>query len=261
MRVHHSLLFKDWGQWVCESCLPSNVLVTPPSSSHSLSSHGDKDPALADNSEQNYRDDEERELLMDIFRGVQYHSYLPGPQVTWKGGFTILDADQFIDGFQAYPPLRALHRTYQVSRKMPPVLQANLLPRLELWLDLFQDECLCDPKDVALYFFPDDNSARSRESQDWLFEAMDTQNSVLRVCFGGVEAMDVVELLIFTSKHLHLDSSETENFKLGDFLWGIFRDKDDRQADMEDTGSCTVDEVDMVGGKMVGMADVVVSKD
>lgn len=48
------------------------------------SHEGDKDPALADNSEQNYRDDEERELLMDIIRGVQYHSYLPGPEVTWK---------------------------------------------------------------------------------------------------------------------------------------------------------------------------------
>lgn len=43
---------------------------------------------------------------------------------------------------------------------MPPVLRANLLPRSHLWADPFQDECP-ELEDVALYFFPDDNTVRS----------------------------------------------------------------------------------------------------
>lgn len=45
------------------------------------------------------------------------------------------------------------------------------------------------------------------------------------------------------------------------FLWGIFRPKSNCQADMDDSGNTADMEVDMVGGKMVGTVDVVVSKD
>lgn len=49
--------------------------------------------------------------------------------------------------------------------------------------------------------------------------------------------------------------------KAGNFLWGIFRPKSNCQADMDDSGNTADMEVDMVGGKMVGTVDVVVSKD
>lgn len=49
--------------------------------------------------------------------------------------------------------------------------------------------------------------------------------------------------------------------KAENFLWGIFHPKSNCQADMDDTGNTADMEVDMVGGKMVGTVDVVVSKD
>jgi hypothetical protein len=44
---------------------------------------------------------------------------------------------------------------------------------------------------------------RSSETYALLFEVMNTQNSVMRIYFDGVDAVD---LLIFTSKQLHLDT-------------------------------------------------------
>ncbi|XP_004298200.1 PREDICTED: uncharacterized protein LOC101297829 [Fragaria vesca subsp. vesca] len=103
---------------------------------------------------------------------------------------------------QAQPPCTVHRKAYEFSRKMPPVLRANLLPRLLLWADPFQEECP-DLQDVGLYFFPDDNIAGSRETYALLFEVMDTQNSVMRIFFDGVDAVD---LLIFTSTQLHFYS-------------------------------------------------------
>ncbi|XP_061989499.1 uncharacterized protein LOC133708064 isoform X2 [Rosa rugosa] len=139
-----------------------------------------------------------------------------------------------------------------------PVLLATLLPRLLLWVDPFREECP-DLQDVGLYFFLDDNIARSRETYALLLEVMDTQNSVMRIYFDGVDAVD---LLIFTSKQLHLDSLNTVTSpSTENFLWGIFRDKNHCPADMYDNGTTVDMEVDMAGGKMVGTVDVVVPKD
>ncbi|PRQ38494.1 hypothetical protein RchiOBHm_Chr4g0414551 [Rosa chinensis] len=88
---------------------------------------------------------------------------------------------------------------------------------------------------------------------------MDTQNSVMRIYFDGVDAVD---LLIFTSKQLHLDSLKTVTSpSTENFLWGIFHDKNHCRADMYDNGTTVDMEVDMAGGKMVGTVDVVVLKD
>jgi hypothetical protein len=81
----------------------------------------------------------------------------------FRGGFIIFDAEtpaEFVGGFQARPPCTVHCKAYELSHKMPPVLRANLLPRLLLWADPFQDECP-DLRDVGLYFFPDDNIAGS----------------------------------------------------------------------------------------------------
>jgi hypothetical protein len=81
----------------------------------------------------------------------------------FRGGFIILDAEtpaQFVRGFQAQAPCTVHRKAYEFTSKMPPVLRANLLPRLLLWADPFQDEPP-DLHDVGLYFFPDDNIAGS----------------------------------------------------------------------------------------------------
>nr|XP_011462806.1 PREDICTED: uncharacterized protein LOC101297829 [Fragaria vesca subsp. vesca] len=210
--------------------------------------------------EHNHSDGRQRDPLNMIPSVHSYHSYSPALHPIWKGGFIILDSEtpaQFIGGFQAQPPCTVHRKAYEFSRKMPPVLRANLLPRLLLWADPFQEECP-DLQDVGLYFFPDDNIAGSRETYALLFEVMDTQNSVMRIFFDGVDAVD---LLIFTSTQLHfyspniVTSPRTENF-----LWGIFRDKNHCQAVIDDNITTIDMEVDMTGGKMVGTVDVVFRK-
>ncbi|XP_040366162.1 uncharacterized protein LOC112175774 isoform X2 [Rosa chinensis] len=238
------------------SCTPSPSPSPSRHSSLNMSSGGETSAA-----EHNHTDGEERNLL-NIFSSLHlYHASLPALHATWKGGFFIFDADtpaQFIGGFQAQLPCKVRRRAYDLSQKMPAVLRATLLPRLHLWDDPFQNECP-ELKDVALYFFPDDNIASSRETYASLFEVMDTKSSVLRIYFDGVDA---AELLIYTSKQLRLDLLDTVTCpKTQNFLWGIFRSGSNCQADIDDSATIADMEVDMVGGKMVGSVDVVVSKD
>ncbi|KAK9933131.1 hypothetical protein M0R45_020339 [Rubus argutus] len=238
---------------------PNKFSCTPSTSRHSSlnMSYGGNTSAT----EHNHSDDEERDLL-NMFPSLHlYRSSLPALHATWKGGFIIFDAEtpaEFVGGFQARAPCTVHCKAYELSHKMPPVLRANLLPRLLLWADPFQDECP-DLRDVGLYFFPDDNIAGSSETYALLFEVMNTQSSVMRIYFDGVDAVD---LLIFTSKQLHLESLNTVTSpRTENFLWGIFRDKNHCRADMDDNGTTVDMEVDMVGGKMVGTVDVVVQKD
>ncbi|KAK9933123.1 hypothetical protein M0R45_020331 [Rubus argutus] len=233
---------------------PNKFSRTPSTSRHSSlnMNYGGNTTAA----EHNHSDEEERDLL-NMFPSLHlYRSSLPALHATWKGGFIILDAEtpaQFARGFQAQAPCTVHRKAYEFTRKMPPVLRANLLPRLLLWDDPFQDEPP-DLHDVGLYFFPDDNIAGSRETYALLFEFMDTQNSAMRINFDRVEA---VELLIFTSKQLHLDSLNTvTSTRTKNFLWGIFRDKNLCRADMDHIGTTFATEVDMVGGKMVGIVDL-----
>ena len=117
---------------------------------------------------------------------------------------------------------------------MPLVLQVKLLPRSQVWADLFQNDCP-DLNDVALYFSPDKNierfvlpsdfcvaisdsvgyavfntcavlTYRSKENSACLFELMEVQNSMMKSCINDVE------LLIFTSKQLHVDSQSELSF-------------------------------------------------
>ncbi|KAL6188840.1 hypothetical protein ACLB2K_040231 [Fragaria x ananassa] len=202
---------------------PTKFSCTPSTSRHSqfkMSYGGNTSKA-----EHNHSDGRQRDPLNMIPSVHSYHS--PALHPIWKGGFIILDSEtpaQFIGGFQAQPPSTVHRKAYEFSRKMPPVLRANLIPRLLLWADPFQEECP-DLQDVGLYFFPDDNIAGSRETYALLFEVMDTQNSVMRIYFDGVDAVD---LLIFTSTQLHFYSPNT---------------------------------VTSPRGKMVGTVDVVVPKD
>ena len=72
----------------------------------------------------------------------------------FRGGFIIFDAEtpaEFVGGFQARAPCTVHCKAYELSHKMPPVLRANLLPRLLLWTDPFRDE-RPDLHDVGLYF-------------------------------------------------------------------------------------------------------------
>lgn len=69
-------------------------------------------------------------------------------------------AGEFYDGFQAKAPCLVHGRAYELSRKIPPILQVKLLSRSDIWDDLFHNECP-NLADIALYFFPSEDIERS----------------------------------------------------------------------------------------------------
>ncbi|XP_059443576.1 uncharacterized protein LOC132175601 isoform X3 [Corylus avellana] len=216
-------------------------------------------------------DVEERDLLNILPKFKLCSDSLPSLHVTWKGGFLLTATRvKFYGGFQAQPPFTVSRKALEFSKGMPQVLQVQLLPRCQMWADLFQNDCP-DLNDIALYFFPADNIERSKGNIACLIELMEVESSMMRSCIDGVE------LLIFTSKQLHMDSQAEC------FLWGVFRVVENNQTldkvGEEDTpfisplecvsndhtsveNSEEVDmEIDMVGGKDMGRVDIVVSKD
>nr|TKS15975.1 uncharacterized protein D5086_0000028130 [Populus alba] len=193
-----------------------------------------------------------------------------------RGGFKFDVATQqmFYGGFQAQLPCRVHRKAYESSRKIPLILQVKLLPQCDIWEDLFQDSCP-DFCDIALYFFPSANIERSKENHASLFRLMETENAAMRSYIDGVE------LLIFTSKQLHVESQDIiARSGMGNFLWGVFRhakhdkiicnkfpslatplgSQHDDHANM-DRDEAVGMEIDMVGGTVLGRIDVAVSKE
>ncbi|KAM1627316.1 hypothetical protein ACFX1T_015585 [Malus domestica] len=201
--------------------------------------------------EHNHADAEERDLENTLASLNLNRSSLPARQVTWRGGF-IVDAattSEFIGGFQGRPPCKIHPKAYRFAQTMPRVLKANFLPRSQLWTDIFQDQPP-DLQDVGLYFFPDENAeSRSREGHARLIERMETEDSMMRICFDD----EGVELLIFTSEKLQLDKQLTS------FLWGVLQCTKNDQVEANMNNNQSVDmEIDMEGENTGGRVDVVV---
>ncbi|PON38265.1 hypothetical protein TorRG33x02_345590 [Trema orientale] len=237
-------------------------------------SAGGKD--VVERSSSNVQEGELQTLTLPASYGL-YRTYLPALVTTWKGGFSILDgtASEIFSGFQAQPSRKVQLRAYETSRKMPPVIQAKMLPQFQFLADLFEDDCP-DLQDVALYFFPADNVERSRQKYEQLLEHMETHESIM------IGYINDVELLIFTSKQLNVDSQNILSYKSKHFFWGVFRSTNDKAPSnaleelptlvsplarsydkQEDTYNNKADddmEIDMVGGKDIGRVDIVVPR-
>ncbi|KAK3226045.1 hypothetical protein Dsin_005907 [Dipteronia sinensis] len=145
--------------------------------------------------------------------------YLPSLEATWNGEFLFSDTatpGERYGGFVAHPPCKIHYKAFEFAQKFPIDLQVKLLPRCPLWEELFGDRTP-DFRDIALYFFPADNTERSKHYYSSLFDFLESKNIVMRSYVAGVE------LLISTSRQLDVDSrkiiarSSTKNF-----LWGVF---------------------------------------
>lgn len=78
----------------------------------------------------------------------------------FRGGFLLTSTPgKFYGGFLAQPKCTINRKAYKISQGMPRVLQVKLLPRCQLWGELFQNNGP-DLNDIALYFFPADNIER-----------------------------------------------------------------------------------------------------
>ena len=73
-------------------------------------------------------------------------------------------------GLQAQPPRTVSGRAYELSLRLPLTLRVMLLPRSQIWADLFQND-YPDLNDIALYFSPDDKIERFVLTSDF-YEAI-----------------------------------------------------------------------------------------
>ncbi|GMN54274.1 hypothetical protein TIFTF001_023401 [Ficus carica] len=224
-----------------------------------------------DTAEHNHSNAPEEELPNIPSNLYMYLTYLPALQTTWKGGFSIIDSavSEVLEGFQAQPPCKVHKKAYEISTKMPPILQLKMLPRLHHWADLFEDGGP-DLQDIALYFFrADDNMERYTEKYGQLFERMEIQSSIM------IGHVNDVELLIFTSNQLNIHSQNILLSKTEKFFCGVFRKpprgecpellsplscSNPNEASIDDSMNDDM-QIDMVGGQSVGILDVVRLKD
>ncbi|KAM6569507.1 hypothetical protein CsatB_017492 [Cannabis sativa] len=170
-----------------------------------------------------------------------YLTYFPAQDVIWEGGFKILNWNpcEVFGRFQAQLPCKIHRKVNEISRKMPPVLEVNMLPQHRFLVDLFQDECP-DLLDVAMYLFPAENIER-------LYTKCLNGNTYARSPLFGI----LPDVLSSKSKQ---------------FLWGIFRSTNDKpflSDAQEELSSFLADEdmeIDMVGGISIGRVDVIVPR-
>ncbi|XP_058751329.1 uncharacterized protein LOC131624402 isoform X2 [Vicia villosa] len=184
--------------------------------------------------------------------------YFPSSIRAWSGRFQILQAAasvEFYDGFEAKPPCVVNRKAYNLSSKIPQVLQVESLSALNVLTDVFQNY---SPtlQDIALYFFPSDSQERSRKSLNSLLKFMNDENSMLRSLIDGVE------LLVFTSHQLNEHSRGTiAAVHEGYFLWGVFRSKKSNTSNDRSPAMDPVDmDIDMIGGNdIAGRVDNVLN--
>ncbi|KAJ1402793.1 Zinc finger, FYVE/PHD-type [Sesbania bispinosa] len=166
------------------------------------------------------------------------HKYLPSSIPSWRGRFQILQATasgEFYAEFEARSPCIVNTNAHNFSTTMPSVLQLESLPAMNVLTDVFGNDSP-SLQDIAL----------SRKKLNSVLISMNAEKSMLRSYIHGVE------LLVFTSNHLNMDSRDfIDKVVNGEhFLWGVFRhnklDKAiERLPDMEPVDM----DIDMIGEK------------
>ncbi|CAA0826875.1 RING/FYVE/PHD zinc finger superfamily protein [Striga hermonthica] len=192
----------------------------------------------------------------NILPDLRECSCSPALDALWKGNFSIVDDHRHCKlnyQIRAHPPSKVRRKIYEFSKKMPEVLQFELVPIKELWINLFKG-FIPDEKDIGLYFFP--SAGERPEDYVILLESISAKNLALRKQIADVE------LLIFTSKLLPVNCQCWEG---KNFLWGIFhRLKKDSTTRLQNQAGDNKEvdmDIDMIGGIHVGMKDVLVQRE
>ncbi|XAR65279.1 hypothetical protein NMG60_11009339 [Bertholletia excelsa] len=139
----------------------------------------------------------------------------PALKIIWTGSFEILDFsrdDRILGGFLAHPAVRISPKAYDFARQIAGVMQFHVHPRRAFWPELFHSN-LPNAGDIALYFYPM-KIERSKQHYAFLLKYIEKKDLMLRSLMGHVE------LLVYPSKLLHVDSQKLGNSY---FLWGVFR--------------------------------------
>ncbi|KAJ7564894.1 hypothetical protein O6H91_02G038400 [Diphasiastrum complanatum] len=221
---------------------------------------------------------------------------VPEPNHLWRGGFQLVAKGKsplFFDGIKAHPSIRAKDNVYQATRSLPYILELEEIQRgdaIESWPKQFMKKQLSD-ESIALYFFASDNISFERDYRR-LLDHMIVHDLALK----GLT--DIAELLVFPSSLLpeRLQRWKGIMFLWGLFCWKKALKVDDAadvpSSGLPDLGRYQVSQVlsstrphvvegsnvqipvlldfeiagdedmdvDMEGGKEVGVADVPVRK-
>ncbi|KAL3640535.1 hypothetical protein CASFOL_015503 [Castilleja foliolosa] len=192
----------------------------------------------------------------NILPDLDTDSCFPGLDVLWNGKFSIKDEHRHGElnhQIRAHPPSNVRRNTYEFSKKMPELLDFQMVPLKDIWNNLFK-EFSPDERDVGLYFFP---SVRERsDGYISLLESITAKNMVLRKQIADVE------LLVFTSELLPVNC---QYFEGKSFLWGVFRHlkrgTSSQPSDHVDDSKESDMDIDMIGGIEVGIKDVPVKRE
>ncbi|KAL6983342.1 hypothetical protein U1Q18_016730 [Sarracenia purpurea var. burkii] len=127
----------------------------------------------------------------------------PALEVIWKGSFEVKfscgNENEIFEEFLAHLSAKISRKAYEFARQIAGVLQFRIHPRRAFWPEIFQFDCP-DANDIALFFYPG-NTPRSRQNYEFLLKrCLEKHDLMLRSLMGGVE------LLVFPSKLLHVDS-------------------------------------------------------
>lgn len=155
--------------------------------------------------------------MYSLNHSEKYPSNCPKLEAVWSGSVEVLNMalpGKFSGDFRAHLPRCPWvidHRAYKLSKQMPEVLQFELLPRGNIWDEIFDND-FAFSCDISLYFFPG-NLERSIHQFDYLWSLMEKEDLVMR------SRMDDFELIVFTSMRL----CYAKELKWTPFLWGVFQ--------------------------------------
>ncbi|XP_056175267.1 uncharacterized protein LOC115691638 isoform X3 [Syzygium oleosum] len=200
-----------------EESIESLSPISPSRSSQPIDKSGGNNDAAA---EYGYTFEETRFLHYILPKLEVCRPYLPALSATWSGrlkflGDAIPDDSSYL--FRAHPPCSVHRKAYVLSLHMPLEICMEPIPLTHILTDIFQNE---GPGigDIGLYFYPANTVDRYIAKYSALVQLMVSQEYAMRGVINGAE------LLLFTSKELHVDS---HLFIVGlqseYFLWGIFR--------------------------------------
>ncbi|KAJ9560058.1 hypothetical protein OSB04_005218 [Centaurea solstitialis] len=151
-------------------------------------------------------------VIRDMPVSEKNRPYVPALYASWNGSFYLPKGhESFNDVFKAHPPANVHKKVYAALKKMPESIHFELVPKHEVWMDMFPNYCP-DNDDIGLYFFPrfKNRSEHSNSIMDFLWR----KDLLMR------SSVDGVDLLVLSSRLLQPHSQEFE----GDyFLWGVFR--------------------------------------
>ncbi|XP_051116705.1 uncharacterized protein LOC127241608 isoform X2 [Andrographis paniculata] len=153
-----------------------------------------------------------RHLNRNLLSDHDTHAYTPALGASWLGTFSIHNFRnrELNLHVRAHSPSRVRKMVHEFSKKMPAVLQFELVSCKKFWVYFFK-WYFPDTRDIGLYFFSRD-AERCTDFVSFL-EIINEENLALRKQIGEIE------LLVFTSKLLPVDCQYWQGKY---YLWGVF---------------------------------------